>query len=644
MSYFYVAVKAPLPQPLVYRSEDPLVFAGKVVQAPLGSRVVSGLVLSSADLKNHFAVKDILSVDHTIYPLSAVRIRWIQWLSRYYTHPIGLTAGLCYSLKKFKKKKLDSFEEGRHDSSHLTLDQRKAVENIQKTSAFKVHLLHGVTGSGKTEVYFQLIESQIKKNKQALVIVPEISLTPQLYSRFSKKFPNQVGLLHSGLTGRKRYWEWQDLIEGKKKILLGARSALFCPLKDLSLIIVDEEHEPHFKQEEKLKYHGRDSAIMLAQMYNIPIVLGSATPDLTTWVQAQKGKYEYHSLENRFRKYPMPDIKIVDLKQKKDMLPFWLSRELFQAVKKNLEDKQQTALFLNRRGQSSLALCLSCGQAQNCPNCDVALTLHSGQYLVCHYCSYSAGVSQSQCCKNSEWSYLGIGTQGVYSEIQKLFPQAKIKLADSDHIQTTAQFNQFVADMIDRKIDILIGTQMIAKGLDFPNLHLVGLIMADLALYGQGYRSAERCFQIITQMAGRSGRHSVQPGQVIVQTYNPDHYAVQTSANMNFRKMALKELEYRKKLQYPPYCRLAVIQVSSLKKETAEKTACLLLKKLKETKISHFECLGPAPEPIFKLRSRYRYQILIKSSFSAVIQKICDYVWNLKEIPSQARVQINRDV
>ena len=476
-------------------------------------------------------------------------------------------------------------------------------------------------------------------------MVPEISLTPQLYSRFSKKFPNQVGLLHSGLKGRQRYWEWKDLTEGKKKILLGARSSLFCPLKDLSLIIVDEEHEPHFKQEEKLKYHGRDSAIMLAQMYNIPIVLGSATPELTTWVQAQKGKYQYHFLGHRFNKNPMPNIKVVDLRSKKktSTLPFWLSEELLQAMKKNLKDQKQTALFLNRRGQSSLALCLSCGQSQTCPNCDVSLTLHSDQYLLCHYCNYSIGVEQAPCCESSEWSYLGVGTQGVYSEIQKLFPQAKIRLADSDHIQTTVQFDQFVTDMLGRKIDILIGTQMIAKGLDFPDLHLVGLIIADLALHGQDYRSAERCFQIITQMAGRSGRHSSYPGQVIVQTYNPDHYAIQTSSSINFQEMAYKELEYRKKLKYPPYYRLAVIQISSLKKEAAQQTAHGLLKELSKIKAIPFECLGPAPEPIFKLRSRYRYQLLIKSSSSAVIQKICNYVRNLKDLSPQARVQINRD-
>ena len=372
MKYFNIAVKAPLMNPLIYQSEDSFISPGQVVQVPLGSRKVQGLVLSSAQSPSGFEVKNILNVEKDICPLSAVRIKWIQWLSRYYVYPIGLTAGACYPAQKFKIK--DFTAPLSITSSTLTEDQQKCVSNIQQHSGFKVHLLYGVTGSGKTEVYFQLIQDQIKKGKQALVIVPEISLTPQLYSRFSKKFPNQVGLLHSGIKGKKRYVEWQRMVNGEKKILLGVRSALFCPLKEMSLIIVDEEHESHFKQEEKLKYHARDAAIVLAQMSNIPIVLGSATPDLTTWVKALEGKYQYHSLKQRFQDRPMPQVQIVDLRKRKKIvkneennLPFWLSSELFQLIQQTLKDEKQTALFLNRRGQSSLSLCLECGEVQICP-------------------------------------------------------------------------------------------------------------------------------------------------------------------------------------------------------------------------------------------------------------------------------------
>ena len=651
MKYFNVAVKAPLMNPLVYQSEDPALSPGQVVQVPLGFRKVQGLVLSPAQAPSGFEVKNILSVEEDIHPLSAVRIQWIQWLSRYYVYPIGLTAGACYPSKKFKIK--DFTASLSITPSQLIEDQKKCVSGIQKHSGFKVHLIHGVTGSGKTEVYFQLIQDQIKKGKQALVLVPEISLTPQLYSRFSKKFPNQVGLLHSGIQGKKRYEEWQRMVRGEKKILLGVRSALFCPLKKMSLIIVDEEHESHFKQEEKLKYHARDSAIVLAQMLNIPIVLGSATPDLTTWAKAVEGKYQYYSLKQRFQNRPMPQVQIVDLRKQKRILkkeethlPFWLSSELFQLIQQTLKDKKQTALFLNRRGQSSLSLCLECGKVQICPNCDVSLTLHSEQYLVCHYCNYSIGSKQILCpdCQNSQISFFGIGTQGVYSEIQKLFPQAQVQLADRDHIQTPTELETLVKDMSDQKIDILIGTQMISKGLDFQDLNLVGLILADLALYGWDFRSAERCFQIITQMGGRSGRHSLYPGRVVVQTYNPDHYAIQKSSKLQFEEMAQKELEYRKKLKYPPYARLADIRISSFKKVLAEEMSHKLLNQLKGMKDSSFEFLGPAPESIFKLKLRYRYHILIKSLSASALQRVCDYVnvWR-KELSSPVQVQINRD-
>ena len=650
MKYFNVAVKAPLIDPLIYQSEDSLISPGQVVQVPLGSRKVQGLVLSSAQAPSGFEVKNILNVEKDICPLSDVRIQWIQWLARYYIYPIGLTAGACYPSKKFKIK--DFTAPLSITPSDLTEDQQKCVSNIQKHSGFKVHLIHGVTGSGKTEVYFQLIEDQMKKGKQALVIVPEISLTPQLYSRFSKKFPNQVGLIHSGVKGKKRYEEWQRMVNGEKKILLGVRSALFCPLKEMSLIIIDEEHESHFKQEEKLKYHARSSAIVLAQMSNIPIVLGSATPDLTTWARALEGKYQYHSLKQRFQDRPMPQVQIVDMRKRKtitnqkDHLPFWLSSELFKLIQQTLKDKKQTALFLNRRGQSSLSLCVECGKVQTCPNCDISLTLHSEQYLVCHYCNYSVGTEQILCsdCQNSHFSFFGIGTQGVYSEIQKLFPQAEVQLADRDHIQTPSELEKLVKDMSDQKIDILVGTQMIAKGLDFQGLNLVGLILADLALYGWDFRSAERCFQVITQMGGRSGRHSLDPGRVIVQTYNPDHYAIQKSSKMQFEEMARQELEYRKKLKYPPYVRLTSIRISSFKKALAEEVSRQILNQLQGLKDSSFECLGPAPEPIFKLKSRYRYHILIKSLSASVLQRVCDCVsvW-IKDLSSPVQVQINRD-
>ena len=368
--------------------------------------------------------------------LDKVRIQWIQWMAQYYFYPIGQVLALCLPPKQ-PKNIVDEKSSCLPSSFSLTTDQMRCVKHIQKNSQFKVHVLYGVTGSGKTEVYLKLIHDVIKKNKTALVLVPEISLTSQLFSRFSLKFPNQVALLHSGLTSKQKFSEWQGILTGKKKVLLGARSALFCPLPRLSIIIVDEEHEAHFKQEEKLKYHARDVSIMLAKMYNIPVVLGSATPSLETWFHIQKGKYQCHQLPQRFQNRPMPQIQVIDLKKenkrrkklKNKNLPFWLSESLFLVIQETLDKKKQVALFLNRRGQSTLSLCVKCGKPQTCIHCDVSLTRHSDRYLVCHYCHYSIGVDVSSCevCKSQEVWHVGVGTEGVFSENSTAISSSKSK-------------------------------------------------------------------------------------------------------------------------------------------------------------------------------------------------------------------------
>lgn len=643
MNYYNVAVKAPLLKSLIYQSKENI-SKGQFITVSLGSRKLSGLVLSQT-LKPDFEVKNIIAVDDQTPVLDEKRLQWIQWLSDYYFYSIGLTAHFCYPPKKPKKIKqnVPALRQS-SDVFHLTLYQKKCVLNIQKTKGFKVHLLYGVTGSGKTEVYLQLIEDKIQNGQSALVLVPEISLTPQLFSRFNARFPGQVALLHSGIGSKQKYIEWKELFHGQKKILLGARSAVFCPLPRLSLIIVDEEHETHFKQDEKLKYHGRDVAIMLAKMYNIPIILGSATPSLETWSKALSGQYQCHTLKTRFKNYPMPKMKIIDLKKekKRDFLPFWLSFSLFEAIEKSLRKKEQVALFINRRGQASISLCSFCGKNQKCVNCDISLILHFEKYLVCHYCHYSIEVQNSLCsfCGKKEFIHLGVGTQTVYSHIKKLFPKSNIQLADSDHIYTAKQFQNLVSNMLEKKIDILIGTQMIAKGLDFPGLNLVGFILADLALYGQDFRSTERCFQLLTQMAGRSGRHSLKPGNVIIQTYNPDHYAIQSVAHMAFREMADQELKYRKRLNYPPYSRLTLICISSIEKDIAQKEAQKVADMLKTMNQKNLQYLGPAP--IFKLRSRYRCNILIKSFSSRIMQNVCHRLLSIKPAP-KISIHLNRD-
>ncbi len=639
MNYYKIAVPKPLPHSLTYCS--PLAIeAGSFVEVPILSRKTTGLVLSQTKKKPNFQSKEITTV-YDSPPLDPVRMEWLNWLSQYYFYPLGLVAGSCFQKRAVQKTRKS---QPASPSAPLKLNsaQSKCVSEIKKTDGFKVHLLHGVTGSGKTEVYLDLIKTVIQKNKSVLFLLPEISLTPQLFHRVSSRFPNQTALIHSAMSLRKKEIEWTQMIEGKKKILMGARSALFCPLPNLSLIIIDEEHESHFKQEEKLKYHARDSAIMLGHKYNIPVVLGSATPSLETWYKVQTGKYQYHQLKKRFNDYPQPHIRLVDLKKQKNKeLPFWLSKELFQELQNSLKKGEQSALFLNRRGQSPLSLCSHCGSHLKCPHCDISLVLHSNKYLVCHYCNYSAHALQAECHPPNDILHVGVGTETVFSEIKKLFPKARVQLADSDHIHSAGQFQSVVEKMAEGSTDILIGTQMIAKGLDFPKLNLVGFILVDLALNNQDFRSDEKCFQLIAQMAGRAGRRSKHPGKVIIQTYNPNHPAIQRGVCLEFDKMAARELKLRKQMHYPPYTRLAVIQTNAVDKNQSLSLAKTLHKNILKTlqTIRNVQCLGPAPAPVFKLRSKYRYRILLKSPSSRDLHKVCA---SIQQKPS-TKWQINRD-
>lgn len=655
MNYYNIAVKAPLTAPLVYQSKNEIPI-GSFVTIPLGSRQTIGLVLSLASAPE-FKAKDVLEVDTHLPCLDPQRIKWLQWMAKYYFYPIGLVSILSYiqkkkSYKDLEKKEIDPLP-GEGSRSSLNPQQSRCLSQIEKkSSGFQTHLLHGVTGSGKTEIYLELIEKRIKKGQSVLVLVPDISLTPQLFSRFEARFKGQVALLHSNVPPKQRYYNWMQAVTGQKRILIGARSALFCAVSNLSLIIIDEEHETHFKQDDKLKYHCRDAAIKLAQEYNIPILLGSATPSLETWLNAQEKKYEYHILENRFENKSLPNMQIINLKdeEKNKSTPFWMSTILYKSIKQALIDKEQVALFLNRRGQSSVSLCAGCNQHIQCPDCDITLTLHADQFLVCHYCNHSLGVEQFECtsCKDKEVLHLGVGTEKIFDNIKELFPEARVQLADSDHVSTHAEYKKLVKDMEDKKIDILIGTQMIAKGLDFEGLFLVGILFADLALYNQDFRASEKCFQLITQMGGRCGRHGKKQGQVLIQTYNPDHYAIQSAAIGKFQLMSEVELKYRKQLFYPPYSRLLCVRVISKDAGEAKKLALQIKRDLQAT-IDKYklkercECLGPAPLSIFKLRGRYRYQLLIKSKSPRIIQQLGQQVAYLDKQGVGPTIQLDRD-
>jgi primosomal protein N' (replication factor Y) len=642
-----IAVDAPLKGALCYLSPKNLqIRRGMYVEVPLGKRKAMGLVLRPGNPVEGIELKEIESIKTDLIELPEHFITWLEWLSSYYIHPIGSVTSLVFPpLKKAEKERKSKKAPvvpilDKTTPPQLTVEQKQVFEKIKEFSAYFCHLIFGVTGSGKTEVYLRLLEEVLSKGKAGLVLVPEISLTPQLINRFSSRFGDQIAVIHSQLTDREKTNQWWDVVEGRKKILIGARSALFCPISNLGLIIVDEEHEPSYKQDEKLKYHGRDSAIMLAQKANCPIVLGSATPSLETWKNAQEGKYHLHEMKNRVENRSLPEIKILNLRGLSEK-GLWLHPELHEAIAHTLQKKEQVALFLNRRGVANMLACPACGFVFECPNCDISLTLHGKNHLVCHYCDYHQP-SKDICpsCKEGEMTSYGIGTEQVEAEMKKLFPDAVVARADRDEVQNRTDLEDLIYKVEKKEIDILIGTQMIAKGLDFPELTLVGLVLADIGFNIPDFRSSERSFQLITQVSGRSGRHKL--GQVFIQTLNPDHVSLQFALHADYAGFATQELASRMQLNYPPFGRLACFRIQGIhlsKVQTVARELAKRAEKLKNlnTNYTDLEVLGPAEASISKLRGQFRYQLLIKGishkTINSFIQQLLgDEEWVLPAV------------
>lgn len=638
--YWSVAVEAPLPDSLTYEAPEELagvLLRGQAVEVPLGKRKAQGVLLGTTELKpNGFEIKKISGINSEYAPLPEKFLEWLEWIAKYYQYPIGQVTSLAFPPLKRQEKARKSNrppvvpELPQQLALDLTEEQQQVCSAIEKEKGFSTHLLFGVTGSGKTEVYLQLLEKILKQGKSGLVLVPEISLTPQLIHRFAARFGDQIAVLHSQLTDRERTNQWWQVVDGEKKILIGARSALFCPIPDLGLIIVDEEHEPSFKQDEKLKYHGRDAAVMMGKMMDCPVILGSATPSLESWKNAQEGRYTVHHMRKRVQDRSLPQVEIVDMRlmEKDDFRPEWLSPQLMKAMEETLARKEQVALFLNRRGSAQVVLCRACGYAEECPNCDISLTLHGKSHLVCHYCDYHQSFRfQCPSCKEGELSAIGLGTELLQEEIQKLFPEAKIARADRDEIQTRTDLEELVHNMESGETDILIGTQMIAKGLDFPKLTLVGLVLADIGFNLPDFRATERAFQLMTQVSGRAGRHvkpGEAPGRVFIQTYNTDHPALLFAQKNDFEGFAQTELATRTVLNYPPFGRLISYRIQGTQLARVQETARLLAQRallLKERQPSYqsIEVLGPAEAPIARLRGQYRYQLLLKSTSPQVL-------------------------
>lgn len=654
MQYWKIAVEAHIHRPLTYSSPLANLQPGISVSVPLGNRTVSGVILDNDPApSNDYPIKEIVEVSSERPALSSEQVSWAKWLSNYYHHPIGEVINLFFPplSKKGRSAPRNLFSTPDELQSVVLSEEQKAVYDSLKTEeSFSTHLLWGVTGSGKTEIYIDLIRERLKKDEATIVLLPEIALTPQLVARFREKLGDTVAVIHSELTDRERTDQWWSMVDGQRKVVIGARSALFCPVPKLGLIVVDEEHESSFKQDEKLKYHARDAAIMRAQFENCPILLGTATPSLESWKNVVDGKFKLHKLLRRAKSEELPEIEVVDLTKKPEfpnpILPFWLSEELFNALTENYQRGNQSALFLNRRGIAQTVLCSSCGFIYKCPNCEISLTLHGKSHLVCHYCDYSQTMSTT-CpdCKDDKIKPLGMGTEQVEEDLKKLFPSARVLRVDRDEIDSRAKLDEFVEKMQNLEVDFLVGTQMIAKGLDFQKLTLVGIVLADIGFNIPDFRAGEKSFQLLTQVSGRSGRH--EPGRVLIQTYRPDHPSLVHAMRYQTEEFLNQELVQRQELSYPPYTRMACLRLSGLDQKKVLSASREIAKTLRDIQQQQpqyqLHILGPAPAPLLKIRNKFRYQILLKSASFKDLHAFTQYVMNLEKKYSGVKILIDVD-
>ncbi len=533
----------------------------------------------------------------------------------------------------------------------LTEEQKKAFEAIQKASKenrFEEFLLFGITGSGKTEIYLQTIEEVIQKGKTAIVLVPEISLTPQIIERFIARFGKEsIAVLHSKLSIGERHDEWIKIKEGKAKIVIGARSAIFAPIQNLGIIIIDEEHDSSYQSESSPKYQAKEIARKLAKQNQIPLVLGSATPDLTTYQNALNKQTTLLTLSQRANQAHLPKVEIIDLKQElAEGNHSMLSRELYQSIEQNINDKNQTILFLNRRGFSTFIMCRDCGYTVKCKNCNISMTYHRKENkLKCHYCGQeSPVVTICPECGSQKIRYFGTGTQKLEEEIHKQFPSASTIRMDIDTVSKKNSHEKILSDFQEKQMDILIGTQMVVKGHHFPKVTLVGVIAADSSLGIDDYRANERTFQILTQVAGRAGREAL-PGKVIIQTYNPDHFSIQAAQKQDYQTFFETEIALRNQLKYPPFCDIIVIGISSSEEEKNQKIGNWIYQKLLNLlPKSEYAIFKPMPAPIDKIQNRYRWRIILKGNMNQQTNEQLNKLMEIITQKNQKDIRVTIDV
>ena len=523
----------------------------------------------------------------------------------------------------------------------LNSEQEAAYQAII-SSQEKPFLLEGVTGSGKTEVYLQVIAHAISQGKTAIMLVPEISLTPLMTNRFIARFGEHVAIMHSGLSDGEKYDEWRKIKSGKAKVVVGARSAIFAPLHNIGAIIIDEEHETSYKQDSNPRYHARDVAIWRAKFHRAALVLGSATPSLETRARAQQNVYQLlHLTQRASAQAEIPEVEILDMRKHLNDKSASFSEVLLDKISEKIAKGEQVVLMLNRRGYSSFIMCRDCGFVPECPNCDISLTLHMDtKTLNCHYCGHTTGIPHT-CpnCQSKKIRYYGSGTQKVEEELSELLPEARILRMDVDTTKKKGAHERILSSFGAGEADILLGTQMIAKGLDFPNVTLVGVINADTALNLPDFRSSERTFQLLTQVAGRAGRAD-KKGEVLIQTFNPDHYAIRLAQAHDYEGFYQLEMDFRRKLNYPPYFYTVQLVISHQDEEEVVKKSYEIMALLKGNLSEKARVLGPIPKPIARTHNLYHYQLLIKYRFEKNLEQALNQVLDLTQVPDNKKLRI----
>jgi primosomal protein N' (replication factor Y) len=649
-----VGVLLPVPLNQIYDyavPESMSLTVGDMVLVPFGSRRLYGVVWRISDLSE--TAKPLKEIyDKFVLPaISPVNLEFIEWVANYTLTPLGamlklmLSVPQVFKILKRQSKKINQVLTPHPDFSpiHFSPAQNVAYQDLKSrlNQGYSVSVLDGVTGSGKTEVYLELIAEVLRNQKQALVLLPEISLSPQMIERFTKRFGASPSLWHSLLTPAQRRETWKQILKGEAKVIIGARSALFLPYSSLGLIVVDEEHEQTYKQDEGAIYQGRDMAVVRASLDHIPIILASATPSLETYHNCQQGRYHEVSLENRFGEASLPEVEIIDLKESKSKE--WISAPLFNEITKTTAAGEQVLLFLNRRGYAPLTLCSACGTKVECPFCTAWLVDHRVQgRLICHYCGHAVSPLKEcmNCHAKDSFIACGPGVERLAEEVIGRFPHLKYCIISSDLISNVQELDLILSKIKNNQVSIIIGTQMIAKGHHFPHLTLVGVIDADLGLQGGDLRGSERTYQLLQQVGGRAGREQ-KLGKVLLQTYYPEHPVMQALITGQRTEFLRQELLMRESNSMPPFSRLAALILTGMEEEKVKQEALRLVSAVPRN--ASVEILGPAPSPIYMIRGRYRWRILVKAPRNYNLQKFLKlWLYSLK-LPSSVRLKVDID-